>query len=157
MKLLLLNIIIALLWMAMWASFQPYTFLAGLIIGYGLLVAYSKTQLDEGYGAKVWQMLSFSIYFLKILVKANLIVAKEIITPGKQMTPRFIRYPVEGMTNLQITSLANSITLTPGTLATDLSDDNKYLYVHCMYAQDREQAIAELDELKERMMENLFR
>ena len=157
MKLLLLNIIIALLWVVMWGVFDPYIFLAGLVIGYILLVAYSKTQLEEGYGAKVWQMLSFTIYFIKILIKANLDVAWEIITPGKQMTPRFVRYSVEGMSNLEITSLANSITLTPGTLTTDLSDDNKYLYVHCMYAKNREDAIADLDELKNRMMEDLFR
>jgi multicomponent Na+:H+ antiporter subunit E len=48
-------------------------------------------------------------------------------------------------TNLEITLLANLITLTPGTLSLDVSDDRKVLYVHAMYLSDKQ---AFIDDIK---------
>jgi len=156
MRLFLLNILMAVLWMCMWGLFDIYSLAAGFALGYLLLGIVSRTMPGESYGTKGWKLLSFTAYFLRILVKANLQVAREIITPGFQMTPRFIRYPVDGMSDFQITSLANAITLTPGTLSADISDDKRHLYVHCMYAQNRQDAIKDLDELRNRMIKELF-
>ena len=156
MRLFLLNILLAVLWMCMWGLFDIYSLTAGFVLGYLLLGVVSRSTPGEGYGTKGWKLLSFTAYFLRILVKANLQVAREIITPGYQMTPRFIRYPIDGMTDFQITGFANAITLTPGTLSADISDDKRYLYVHCMYAQDRQEAVKELDELRERMTKEVF-
>ncbi len=156
MSLFLLNILLAVLWMFMWGLFDIYSLGAGFLLGYLLLGIVSRAMPGEGYGTKGWKLMSFTAYFLRILVKANLQVAREIITPGYQMTPRFIRYPIDGMTDFQITSFANAITLTPGTLSMDLSDDGRYLYVHCMYASDRQEAINELDELRDRMTQEVF-
>ena len=156
MNLFLTNILLAVLWMFMWGMFDIYGLTAGLVLGYLLLGIVSRTMPGEGYGTKGWKLLSFTAYFLRILIKANLQVAWEIITPGFSMSPRFIRYPIHGLTDFQITSLANAITLTPGTLSTDVSDDNKYLYIHCMYAKDPQDAIKDLDELRNRMVKEVF-
>lgn len=156
MRLFLFNILLAVLWMFMWGLFDIYSLAAGFLLGYLLLGTISRTMPGEAYGVKGWRLLSFSAYFLRILIKANIQVAREIITPGYQMTPRFIRYPIDGMTDFQITSFANAITLTPGTLSADVSDDKRYLYVHCMYARDRQEAVKDLDELRDRMVQELF-
>ncbi len=156
MRLFLFNVLLAVLWMFMWGIFDIYGLAAGFVLGYLLLGVVSRTMPGESYGRKGWNLLSFSAYFLRILIKANLQVAKEIITPGYQMSPRFIRYPIDGLSDFQLTSLANAITLTPGTLSADVSEDGRFLYVHCMYAQDREDAVKELDELRDRMVKELF-
>jgi len=156
MNLFLLNILLAVLWMFMWGIFDIYSIIAGFVLGYLLLGIVSRTMPGESYGIRGIHFLSFWAYFIRILIKANLQVAKEIITPGYQMTPRFIRYPIAGLTELQTTSLANAITLTPGTLTADISDDNRYLYIHCMYAKDTHLAIQELDELRDKMLKELF-
>ena len=156
MRLFLLNILLAVLWMCMWGLFDIYSMTAGFVLGYVLLGIVSRTLPGEDYGAKGWKLMSFGAYFLRILIKANLEVAREIVTPGYQMTPRFIRYGVEGMSDFQVTSFANAITLTPGTLSADISDDGRYLYVHCMYAKNRQDAIRALDELRNRMNKEVF-
>jgi multicomponent Na+:H+ antiporter subunit E len=158
MSLFLLNFMLAVLWMLMWGLFDIYSLIGGFILGYLLLGIVSRTLTDEGagYGVKGWKLFSFAVYFIRILVKSNLIVAKEIITPGFQMTPRFIRYPLHGLTDTQITTLANAITLTPGTLSADVSEDKRYLYVHCMYAQDRQAAVKDIDELRDRILDEVF-
>lgn len=152
----LTNVFLAVLWMLLWGKFDIYYLVAGFALGYMLLGLVSRTVDGQGYGTKGWKLISFGTYFVRILIKANLQVAREIITPGYGMTPRFIRYDVQGLTPLQVTSLANSITLTPGTLSVDISDDERCLYVHCMYAEDRDAAVRELDELRDRIMKELF-
>ncbi len=153
----LFNILLAVLWMCLWGLFDIWSLAAGFILGYILMGVVSRTSHEgKGYGAKGWHLLSFTIYFLRILIKANLQVAWEIITPNFHMTPRFVRYSVENMTPIQITSLANAITLTPGTLSVDVVDNDQFLLVHCMYAHSRDEAIAELDELKTRLMKDIF-
>lgn len=156
MNLLLFNLFLAVLWMFMWEAFDIYSLLAGFLLGYLLLGIVSRTMDGCGYGTKGWQLISFAVYFVRILIKANLQVAWEILTPGYHMTPRFIRYPVGDLTPVQATALANAITLTPGTLSTDISEDHEYLYIHCMYAKDRQQAVNEIDELRGRMLKELF-
>lgn len=156
MSLFLLNIFLAVLWMFMWGVFDIYSLMVGFLLGYLLLGIISRSIRGQAYGSKGWHLLSFTVYFLRILINANLQVAKAILAPTFEMTPRIIRYSVEGMTPLQITSLANAITLTPGTLSMDVSDDQKYLYIHCMNAQDREAAVRELDELRDRLMKEVF-
>jgi len=154
----LINVLLAFLWMCMWGLFDIWAMFAGILIGYLLLAAVSRTWHPDGkgYGSKFLNLVFFGFYFIRILIVANLTVAKEVITPKLTMTPRFIRYPVKGMTPLQITALANSITLTPGTLTVDVLDNDQVLLVHCMYAKDRQAAINELDELRNRLMTEVF-
>lgn len=152
----LTNVFLAVLWMLLWGAFDIYYLVAGFVLGYMLLGLVSRTAGGKGYGTKGWKLISFGTYFVRILIKANLQVAWEIITPGYGMTPRLIRYDVQGLTPLQVTSLANTITLTPGTLSVDISDDEQCLYVHCMYANNRHATVRELDELRDRLMKELF-
>lgn len=87
------------------------------------------------------KVIAFIFFFLWELIKANLQVAYEVMTPHYNMTPGIVKVPLDAKSNLEITSLANMITLTPGTLSLDVSDDRKVLYVHSMYIKDREKFI----------------
>ena len=158
LQMFLLNILLAVLWAFMWGQFNFYTFAFGFAIGFLLLGVVGRVLPREGdsYALKVWHLLHFAVYFIRILVQANLLVAREVCTPGLQMTPAIIRYNVAGMSPIQITSLANAITLTPGTLSVDLSPDCHSLYVHCMYAKDRQAAVRDLDELRDRLLKDVF-
>lgn len=98
----------------------------------------------------------FAVYFVRILIIANWQVAVETLRPQLKQSPRMVRYKVTGMTDLQITCLANAITLTPGTLVVDISDDRRFLYVHCMFGASREDAIRDLDDLRRRLLRGLF-
>lgn len=148
---LLLNLILAILWMLMWGAFDAPTLIAGLIIGY-LVIA----MITHKYGRKLWLDLAFAAYFLRILIIANWQVAKIVLNPRMPIAPRLIRYDVRDMTPVQITTLVNCITLTPGTLVVDISPDNRWLYIHCLTAADRAQAVRELDELRDHLLREVF-
>jgi multicomponent Na+:H+ antiporter subunit E len=71
------------------------------------------------------------------LVIANLRVAWDVITPRHRMRPAVVAVPLAAASDLEILLLANMVSLTPGTLSLDVSDDRRLLYVHAMYLHDR--------------------
>lgn len=73
------------------------------------------------------------IFYLKELIVASLKVAYEVVTVRDHMKPALVAVPLDASSNLEITLLANLVTLTPGTLSIDISADRKTLYVHAMY------------------------
>ena len=141
----------------LWAGNRTgFGLLGGLTLGFVVVSVYDLATAHPNHGRRALRMLRFGAYFLAILVRANLQIAREIMTPGFSQTPRILRYPVADLADVQTTVLANCITLTPGTLVVDVSDDDRWLYVHCMYARDRSEAIAGLRRLDERLRREVF-
>lgn len=152
----LLNLFLAVVYVGLAGEVTFLSALAGFLIGLFIITLLGHATGRGGYVRRVWGIARFGAYFVFILTKANLQVAREILTPGFSMTPRILRYPVDGLTDVETTTLANAITLTPGTLSADITDDGNTLYIHCMYAQDRDEAIAELDELRCWLLREVF-
>lgn len=150
------NLVLAVVWCLMWGSFSAWNLMGGMAVGAFVISGYSRVAGMSPYMRKLWHLLRFGIYFATILTKSNIQIAKEVITPGWSQTPRILRYPVGHLTDAQKTTLANAITLTPGTLSVDISPDGAFLYLHCMYAENREKAIGEIDELADRLTRWVF-
>ena len=163
MNMLLLNLLLALTYCLMFGGFDSYTLTTGFLVAGVLLLAVTAAGPGKTYGERLVKLLRFGGYFGRILLQANWQVAREVLTPGSRLSPRIVRYDVTGLSDLQVTTLANAITLTPGTLVLDLErdraggvDDARMLYVHCMFAADRDAAIADLDELRGRLLAGVF-
>jgi multicomponent Na+:H+ antiporter subunit E len=82
--------------------------------------------------------------FVKELVLSALNVAWLALQPRLVLRPGLIAYPLTVTTDLQITLLANLITLTPGTLSIDVSDDRRTLYIHAIDVPSREALIGSI-------------
>ena len=156
MKPFLLNLVLAIVWCLLTGSAHPWNFIAGLLVGAGVVSAYGMVSDGRHYAVTVWRVIRFGLYFFRILVQANIQIAREVVTPGLTFRPRFIRYDVSTLNNVEKVTLSNAITLTPGTLVVDVSPCGDYFYIHCMYGQNRDAAVAELDELTERLLEGVF-
>jgi len=154
--LFLLNVALTMMWMLLTQSATFLNGVLGFIVSALVLTLAARASGQGGYLGRIINLFHFAGYFLYILTKANLDVAWEIITPGFHMKPRIIRYDVRGLTAIQVTTLANAITLTPGTLSADVDEEGNTLYIHAMYAQQRGDAIAELDKLKHKLLWLVF-
>lgn len=77
----------------------------------------------------------FIIFFLKELVIASINVLLSIIQPHR-IHPGVIAVPLDLYSDMQITLLANVVSLTPGTLSLDLSDDKKIIFIHSIFVKD---------------------
>lgn len=83
----------------------------------------------------------YIVIFLKDLVIANFAVAKLVLSPSLPIEPRVVEIPLRVRSDAAITTIANSISLTPGTLTMDYDADRNSLYVHGIAAPTRESII----------------
>ena len=130
---LLWNILLALTWMGMTGDYTPQTLLAGFGLGFLVLFFARRVLGLPGYLIKMRHALGLHLFMVWELLLANLRVAYDVLTPTHYMKPGVIAIPLEARTDLEITLLANLISLTPGTLSLDVSADRRALYIHIMY------------------------
>ncbi len=135
------NILLTFIWVAITGNFTFLNYVFGFIISFFILRLVASKE-NRKYFKILPKVIGFIFFFLYELTKANLEVAYEVLTPNLYITPGIIKYPLDAKTDIEITFLANLISLTPGTLSLDVSDDKKVLYVHSMYIKDRDQFIA---------------
>jgi multicomponent Na+:H+ antiporter subunit E len=136
MGLLLLNLVLGILWALLTGDLHFTNFIQGIIIGYVILYISKNAIAKTRYFSRLPKIFLFILYFLKELIVANIKVAFDILTVKDRMRPGIIAVPLDAKTDLEITLFANLITMTPGSLSIDTSDDKKVLYVHAMYMDD---------------------
>lgn len=90
------------------------------------------------------------------IVVANIAVARVILGPVEAVSPRFIRYPLQLQDSFAITLFANSISLTPGTVSADLSEDNRTLLIHALDVDDEPALVASIHARYETLLREIF-
>ncbi|MGM0479714.1 MAG: Na+/H+ antiporter subunit E [Bacteroidota bacterium] len=153
----LLNIMLTIVWVFLTGSLATVNFIFGFLLSFLVLWIVSRNERSQKYYRIAPRLVGFLFYFLYALIKANIQVAADVVTPKFYMTPGIVRYPLEAETNLEITFLANVISLTPGTLSLDVSEDRKVLYIHAMYVEDKEAFIADIKQGFEKRILNILR
>lgn len=98
------------------------------------------------------RVVSFMVYFGREFLLANLEVLWEVVRPHRQAAPAIIEVPLRSRTEREVVTMANLITLTPGTLTLEVVLDPPTLYVHGMFADDPAEFLARLRRLERRML-----
>ncbi|MDB5261369.1 MAG: cation:proton antiporter [Adhaeribacter sp.] len=156
-KRFLLNVMLTLVWAALTGSFTYVNLSFGFIISFFVLWIISRDSPDRRYFTIAFKIIGFFFYFLYEMLKANLQVAYEVMTSNLHMKPGFVKMELEAQTDLEITLLASLISLTPGTLVIDVSDDRKVMYIHGMYLEDRAKFIQSIKAGLEKPLLNIMR
>lgn len=153
----LANILLTFIWIALTGSFAFANVAFGFLLSYFFLFVITQGSGKARYFKMVPRAVSFFFFFIYELVKANIEVAWEVGTPNFHMTPGIVGVPLDITTDSEITMLANLITLTPGTLSLDVSEDKKVLYVYSMYITNREEFIEGIKKGFEKRIIDLYR
>ena len=95
---------------------------------------------SRSYFIKLPKAINFIFYFLMKVFMANIKIAYDILTPGFKMKPTVVAFPLTVKTDLEITWLSCIVTLTPGSLCLDVSEDKQILYIHALYLKNNEAA-----------------
>ncbi len=85
---------------------------------------------------RIFYAILYFFRFLKELAIANYQVAKLVLSPSMPLKPGFVSIPLEARTDFEITSFANSITLTPGTISVHIPDDRHAIVIHAIDVGD---------------------
>lgn len=143
---LMIVIVLALIWAAMSGTFSGLNLLLGAGIG-AIAVLLLRRSLGKGQSLrKVRSVVSLALLFVYELGVSAVRVAIVVLTPDLKsaLRPAIIAFPLSVKSDAEITLLANLITLTPGTLSVDVSEDRDLLYVHTLTLDTREALIADI-------------
>lgn len=158
---LLAHLALALIWLVLTGLFTAQNFIIGLVIAAVLLWILAPSAAREGqswapgYVRKIGQVMRFGAFFATELLAANLRMAVVILRPRLRVRPAIIAIPLDLRTDAEITLLANMITLTPGTLSLEVSQDKRTLYVHVVDVGDDPDTVRRTikEEYERRVME----
>ncbi|MEF8842302.1 MAG: Na+/H+ antiporter subunit E [Haloarculaceae archaeon] len=120
-------------------------FLIGLAVGLPTAFAlrrYYTPRVSVGRSLRVAPYaVLYVVLFLRELLTANVDVAYRVLAPSMPIRPDVIAIPLRVESDAAITTIANSISLTPGTLTMDHDAETNTLYVHTIAAKDRDSVV----------------
>jgi multicomponent Na+:H+ antiporter subunit E len=131
---LLLNLLLALVWVALTGDYSAGNFAFAFVLGYLILRLTQHSDASIRYVKRLPIVLFFLLFFIKELVVSSLRVAVRVLSRNMEMHSAVVAIPLDVKSDAGITLLGNLITLTPGTLTLDVSTDRSTMYVHTMDA-----------------------
>ncbi len=134
------------IWLLVNNTFAPGHMVLGGILAILIPLATSAFWPEPVRLRRPWLAIKYAGRLALDIVTANLQVAIWIIRPNRRLQPAFIRYELELSSPLAISLLANTISLTPGTVSCDLSADQRFLLIHCLHGEDTESLVRQIQE-----------
>ncbi len=105
---------------------------------------------------KPWLAVRYFFMVLKDILVANIQVALLIIGPVKKLKPGFVAVPIHLDSDLGITILASTVSLTPGTVSAEVSKDKAWLYIHALHLENEEELINDIKQRYEKPIKEIF-
>jgi multicomponent K+:H+ antiporter subunit E len=153
--------LLTLLLVAVWQMLVNYvslgTIVFGLILGIVIPLVTAPYWPDRPRLKNPVMIVEFILVVLWDIVVANVVVAKTILfTRNADMRPTWITIPLDLHSPEAITVLAGTITMTPGTVSSDIAADGRSLLVHCLNAADPDAVRDEIKQRYERRLKEIF-
>ncbi|UOM34344.1 Na+/H+ antiporter subunit E [Acuticoccus sp. I52.16.1] len=156
MSTILLNVFLAFAWVGMTGHFGFANLAFGFVLG-GLALAMIRNETGTSHHfLRALLAVRLALIFVFELIKSSVNVAAIVLSPSRELQPAIIAYPLDVMSPAEITLLANMITLTPGTLSVDVSDDQSTLYIHAIDAPDPEAVVRDTKASFEKHIKRVF-
>lgn len=143
-----LTLLLAVVWVLLQNNVSAGMVVFAIILGIIIPLLTSIWWPDRPRGLHVGKFISYALIVLWDILVANVQVAWIVLTkPNSKLKPAWVIVPLELRQPEAITILAGTITLTPGTVSADLSNEGHSLLVHALDADDPD---AVRDEIKSR-------
>lgn len=154
-KFFLSHLLLTFVWGKFFNDFSFFRLFLGFLLGW-LFFYFMPFPGSHIYARKLLYSSKFLLNFFVEIVIANLQVAKAVLNPKIRFQPSFLAYPLKVQNDVEITLLANAITLTPGTISVEVSQDKKVLFIHALFGEDEEQVIRRIQKKLEEPILRIF-
>ena len=153
----LLTALLTLVWVILQNNVSAGMVVFGIILGIIIPLMTASWWPDRPRGIKAFKMLSYCLMVVWDIIVANIQVAWIILTRSNaSLRPAWVVIPLELRQPEAITILAGTITLTPGTVSADLSNEGHSLLVHALDTDDPDGVRDEIKERYERRLKEIF-
>ena len=137
------SLLMLIIWLMLNGSFSVGHILLGSLLALVIPWLCAPLQMPQPKMIRPLKAIRYILMVLADIVIANIQVAVLVMGPEKRMQPAFIAVPLDISGALPITVLASTVTMTPGTVSADVSEDRKWLYVHVLNLEGTEQELIE--------------
>ena len=127
---------LVLVWVALWGSLTWANVLGGLLVALLAIWMVPLRPASTRVGRHPLAAIRLSFYFLWELIKASAIVAWEVVTPWDRTAPAVIAVRLDTNSPGILTTVANMVSMTPGTLTLDVDPATRTLYVHILHSDE---------------------
>lgn len=132
-------------WLVLWGDVSWANLVSGLVVAVGVTVLIRPVRSRPPMRVRPFAMVRFFGVVTWSILKANLFVAWEVLTPTNRSELGVVAVRLSSSDPLVITVVSHAIGLAPGTMVVDIDDDSTVLYVHMLHlASDVEQVRAEV-------------
>jgi multicomponent Na+:H+ antiporter subunit E len=156
MKQFLANIFLTAVWVTLTMKLSPENVIFGFVVSFFVLWFVQRNNKKARYFKIIPRFISFMLLFIKEVIVGSVKIGIDIVTPKHFMNPGIIAVPLDAKTDLEITLLANSITLTPGTTSLAVSSDKTIIYVYNVYL-DKHDKQKSIDAIKNGLERKLLK
>lgn len=129
---IVLNLIIALVWMFLNNDWSSTGFIIGFLVGLLFIFVLRRFFPQHFYMRRVWALVKLLSLFMREMILSNVEVIKQILSPKLHMRPGVFALAIDLRSDWEITLLAGLLNLTPGTLTLEVSPSRRTLYIHAM-------------------------
>lgn len=154
---ILFNIALAMIWELLYPKWSVSAFVVGYLLGAVILFLFYYKDRHNFYLNKFWKALILFLIFIKELCLSSLNVLMYVCLPLSHLKPGIVEMDLDEdlKSDLELITLANMITLTPGTLTLEISPDNSKLYIHALNCEDPDQVVADIRNAFERRIKEV--
>ncbi|WP_425405258.1 Na+/H+ antiporter subunit E [Hwanghaeella sp.] len=153
----LLTLLLIVVWQMLMNSFSLGNLVLGVILGLAIPIMTAPYWPNRPRLANLPKIVEYVLIVLWDIVVANVIVAQIILFKrNSDMQPNWVTIPLDIRTPEAITVLAGTITMTPGTVSSDVSACGRSLLIHCLHAPDPDSVRDEIKERYERRLKEIF-
>jgi multicomponent K+:H+ antiporter subunit E len=140
----LITLALLIAWLMLNQSISAGNLLLGFAFGVAIPWFSERMRPDKPYLAAWGTTLRLGFVVLRDIVMSNIDVAKRVLGPEAAIQSRFVWVPLDIRDPHGIVALAGIITMTPGTLSSDLSEDRRHLLVHALHCEDEAALVADI-------------
>lgn len=151
-----LSLLLLIVWLLMNNSMSPGQILLGLIFAVLIPLGTSSMRKNQPTLKKPLSAAKYLLMLMGDIIVSNVEVAIQVLGPVRKITPGFIAVPLDITHDLPITLLASSISLTPGTVSIEVSEDKRWLYVHVLNLENEAATIANIKQRYESPLKEIF-
>lgn len=152
----LFSLFLFLVWLLLVNTVAPGHLVLGTFLAIALPLLTQRFWPDRPRIYSPWKLLRYIAMLLWDIGLANITVARLILGPTRQLRPAFIHLPLDLQNEFAISVLASTISLTPGTVSSDLSADRRTLLIHALDVEDEAAAIAAIKQRYEKPLREIF-
>jgi multicomponent K+:H+ antiporter subunit E len=152
----LLTVSLAILWLLLVNRLSAGQVVLATLLGWLIPFATSRFWPERIRIRHPLTLLRYLIVFVVDIVRGSFLVAYLILLGPARLRPVFVEVPLALRTDLAISLLANTISLTPGTVSARLSADKRTLIVHTLDTGDAAALVAEIKQRYETPLKQIF-